>query len=117
MDLLKQHRGFLIIVTLASVLFANGICAYKEFVRAESYFALGARLMIERGEWLPPHAPDEQGLNKPPLTYWLIGFSYKIFGAGYGAGRGPGVIAGVLTLGGVYLFGVSFWRGRGGGLA
>jgi len=86
MDLLKQHRGFLIIIALASIIFANGIWAYKEFVRAESYFALGARLMIERGEWLTPHAPDEQVLNKPPLAYWLIGLSYNIFGASYGAG-------------------------------
>src|SRR5438270_11059281 len=105
MDLLKQHRGFLIIVALASVIFANGIWAYKEFVRAESYFALGARLMIERGEWLAPHAPDEQVLNKPPLTYWLIGVSYKIFGASYGASRVPSVIAALCTLGLIYSLG------------
>ena len=105
---LKQHRGFLIIVALASVLFANGIGAYKEFVRAESYFALGARLMIERGEWLAPHAPDEQVLNKPPLTYWLIGLSYKIFGASYGAARVPSMLAALLKLGVVYFLGFRF---------
>src|SRR2546430_643507 len=117
MDLLKQHRGFLIIVALASVLFANGICAYKEFVRAESYFALGARLMIERGEWLAPHAPDEQVLNKPPLTYWLIGLSYKIIGASYGAARVPSVIAALGTLGLVYFLGFRFGGTRQGILA
>ncbi|PYS68435.1 MAG: dolichyl-phosphate-mannose--protein mannosyltransferase, partial [Acidobacteria bacterium] len=105
MDWLKQHRGFLIIVVLAATLFGNGIWAYKEFVRAESYFALGARLMIERGEWLAPHAPDEQVLNKPPLTYWLIGLSYKIFGASYGAARMPSMLAALLTLGVVYSLG------------
>ncbi|MFN2576867.1 MAG: ArnT family glycosyltransferase [Pyrinomonadaceae bacterium] len=108
MDWLKQHRGFLIIVTLAAILFLNGVRAYKEFVRAESYFALGALLMIERGEWLAPHAADEQPLNKPPLTYWLIGLSYKIFGANYGAARFPSVIAALCTLAVVYFCGFQF---------
>ena len=117
MDWLKQHRGFLIIVVLAATLFGNGIWAYKEFVRAESYFALGARLMIERGEWLAPHAPDEQVLNKPPLTYWLIGLSYKIFGASYGAARMPSMLAALLTLGVVYSLGFRFGDVRQGILA
>src|SRR5438067_11456170 len=108
MDLLKQHRSFLIVIALAVIIFANGICAYREFVRAESYFALGAQLMIERGEWLAPHAPDEQVLNKPPLTYWLIGLSYEIFGASYGAARVPSVIAALGTLGLVYFLGFRF---------
>ncbi|HEX7720813.1 MAG TPA: glycosyltransferase family 39 protein [Pyrinomonadaceae bacterium] len=117
MDLLKQHRGFLIIIALAVIIFANGIWSYKEFVRAESYFALGARLMIERGEWLAPHAPDEQVLNKPPLTYWLIGLSYKIFGASYGAARAPSVIAALCTLGVIYFLGFRFGGVREGVLA
>jgi 4-amino-4-deoxy-L-arabinose transferase-like glycosyltransferase len=76
LNVLKQHRGLLIIIAFAAILFSSDIWAYKEFVRAESYFALGARLMAEQGDWLTPHAPDEQVLNKPPLTYWLIGISY-----------------------------------------
>src|SRR5438874_8552865 len=117
MDWLKQHRGFLIVIALASIIFANGIWAYKEFVRAESYFALGARLMIENGEWLAPHAPDEKVLNKPPLTYWLIALSYKIFGASYGAARVPSVIAALCTLGVIYFLGLRFGGVRRGILA
>ena len=55
-------------IAFAAVLFLSDIWIYKEFVRAESYFALGSRLMIEQGDWLTPHAPDELPLNKPPLT-------------------------------------------------
>ncbi|MDX6559909.1 MAG: hypothetical protein QOF72_2958, partial [Blastocatellia bacterium] len=80
MTLLKQHRAFFILIAFASVLFLSDIWIYKEFVRAESYFALGSRLMVEQGDWLTPHAPDEFALNKPPLTYWLIGAAYKLFG-------------------------------------
>jgi 4-amino-4-deoxy-L-arabinose transferase-like glycosyltransferase len=72
---LRQHRAFFIIIAFAALLFLSDIWIYKEFVRAESYFALGSRLMVEQGDWLTPHAPDELPLNKPPLTYWLIGAS------------------------------------------
>ena len=49
---LLKHRAFFIIITFAAVLFLSDIWIYKEFVRAESYFALGSRLMVEQGEWL-----------------------------------------------------------------
>jgi 4-amino-4-deoxy-L-arabinose transferase-like glycosyltransferase len=104
--LLNQHRAFLVVLTLAAVMFLSDIWIYKEFVRAESYFALGARLMIEQGDWLLPHAPDELALNKPPLTYWLIGISYKTFGANYGSARLPSVLAALLVLAIVYALGV-----------
>src|SRR5258708_2936716 len=93
-------------IAFAAVLFLSDIWIYKEFVRAESYFALGSRLMIEQGDWLMPHAPDELPLNKPPLTYWLIGISYKLFGVNYGSTRLPSVLAALLVLAIVYSLGV-----------
>ena len=108
MTLLKKHRAFFILIAFAATLFLSDIWVYKEFVRAESYFALGARSMVERNQWLTPHAPDELQLNKPPLTYWLIGASYKLFGASYGAARLPSVLAAMGVLAVVYLLGT--WR-------
>ena len=108
MTLLKNHRAFFILIAFAATLFLSDIWVYKEFVRAESYFALGARSMVERNQWLTPHAPDELQLNKPPLTYWLIGASYKLFGASYGAARLPSVLAAMGVLAVVYLLGT--WR-------
>ena len=95
---LKQHRAFVVLIAFAAILFLSDIWVYKEFVRAESYFALGARSMVERQEWLTPHAPDELQLNKPPLTYWFIGLSYKLFGTSYGSARLPSVVAALLVL-------------------
>ncbi len=102
---LKTHSVFLILLACAAALFLSDIWKYKEFVRAESYFAMGARLMVEQNEWLAPHAPDEFQLNKPPLTYWLIGICYKLFGASYGAARLPSALSALLTLIIVYLLG------------
>jgi 4-amino-4-deoxy-L-arabinose transferase-like glycosyltransferase len=95
---LKQHRIFFVMIVFAAVVFFSDIWLYKEFVRAESYFALGSRLMVEQGDWLTPHAPDELPLNKPPLTYWLIGASYKLFGTNYGSARLPSVLAALLVV-------------------
>jgi 4-amino-4-deoxy-L-arabinose transferase-like glycosyltransferase len=111
---LKQHRAFFIVIAFASVLFLSDIWSYKDFVRAESYFALGARLMVEQGDWLTPHAPDELPLNKPPITYWAMGASYKLFGASYGAARVPSVVAALLILALVYLLGARISGQRGG---
>jgi 4-amino-4-deoxy-L-arabinose transferase-like glycosyltransferase len=111
---LKQHRSFFILLCFAATLFLSDIQAYKEFVRAESYFALGAKLMIEDGNWLTPHAPDELPLNKPPLTYWLIGISYKLFGVSYGASRLPSVLAALATLVLVYFLGTTLANKRNG---
>lgn len=102
MTFIRQHRAFFIILAFAAVLFLSDIWIYKEFVRAESYFALGSRLMVEQGDWITPHAPDELPLNKPPLTYWLIGASYKLCGANYGSTRLPSVLAAMLVLAIVY---------------
>jgi 4-amino-4-deoxy-L-arabinose transferase-like glycosyltransferase len=106
MTALNKHRAFFILIALAAALFLSDIWCYKEFVRAESYFALGARLMVEQGEWLAPHAPDEKQLNKPPLTYWMIGVSYKLFGTNYGSARLPSVLAALGVLAIVYALGV-----------
>lgn len=105
MNVLKPHRPFFILICFAAVLFLSDIWVYREFVRAESYFALGAKLMIEEGNWLTPHAPDELPLNKPPLTYWLIAISYKLFGVNYGAARVPSALAALATLALVYFLG------------
>ena len=106
MTFFRQHRFFLLLFAFAAVLFLSDIWIYKQFVRAESYFAFGSRLMIEQGNWLMPHAPDELPLNKPPLTYWLIGISFKLFGVSYGAARLPSVLAALLVLALVYLLSI-----------
>ncbi len=98
MILLKNHRAFFVVIAFAAVLFLGDVWVFREFVRAESYFGLGARLMMEQGDWITPHAPDELPLNKPPLTYWLIGISCKLFGANYGSARLPSVLAALLTM-------------------
>lgn len=95
---------------LASLLIFTGLGAFRDFVRAESYFALGSQLMVQTGDWLSPHAPDEPVLNKPPLQYWLTGLTYKLFGAGYTTARLPSALAALSVILVTYLLGTRLFE-------
>jgi 4-amino-4-deoxy-L-arabinose transferase-like glycosyltransferase len=102
---LKLDFALLFLLTLAALVIFSNLGAFRDFVRAESYFALGSRLMVETGGWLTPHAPDEPVLNKPPLQYWLTGLAYKLFGASYTSARLPSSLAALSVLLTTYLLG------------
>src|SRR5919202_254163 len=64
--------------------------------------------MLERGDWVVPTIDDEPYLAKPPLIYWIVGASYKLFGSQSTlVGRLPGALACLLTALGVLVIG---WR-------
>src|SRR5438128_2302945 len=48
---------------------------------ADSFYAEVAREMNLRHDWITPYANDLRFLEKPPLFYWLISISYKVFGS------------------------------------
>jgi 4-amino-4-deoxy-L-arabinose transferase-like glycosyltransferase len=71
----------------------------------ESRYAEIAREMTLRGEWVVPYLQGEPYLDKPPLLYWLVGLSYRVFGVHDWAAR---LVPALATHGSVllvYLFG------------
>jgi 4-amino-4-deoxy-L-arabinose transferase-like glycosyltransferase len=48
-----------------------------------------ARNMITSGDWVTPRLDGIIYLEKPPLIYWLIAFSFKVFGVHDWAARVP----------------------------
>src|SRR6266478_3955980 len=48
---------------------------------ADSFYAEVAREMNVRLDWITPYANELRFLEKPPLFYWLISLSYKVFGS------------------------------------
>jgi len=60
---------------------------------SESYYAETPREMIESGDYLAPRFNYQQRSQKPPLTYWVIVLSYKIFGVSEFAVRLPSALA------------------------
>jgi len=61
----------------------------------EGRYAEIAREMIERGDWLVPHLWYVPHLDKPPVTYWLVAASLKLFGLNAWAVRLPLALAGL----------------------
>jgi 4-amino-4-deoxy-L-arabinose transferase-like glycosyltransferase len=102
---IRPHIAFLLVISFAAVLYFSYLGDTRQFLRAESYFALGAKMMLETGDRLLMHSPEELPLNKPPLQYWLIGLSFDSLGVDYGPARVPSGIFALLTLVLVYIFG------------
>lgn len=71
--------GLLIALTTAIYVGSAGIPALLD--DADSFYAEVAREMTLRGDWITPYANTLRYLEKPPLFYWLIQLSYKLFGA------------------------------------
>ncbi|MCQ9208632.1 MAG: glycosyltransferase family 39 protein, partial [Omnitrophica bacterium] len=66
----------------------------------EGRYAEISREMVESGDWLTPRLNYIKHFDKPPITYWLIGASFKVFGLNEFAGHLPLV---TLGLGGIIL--------------
>ncbi|MGB8700441.1 MAG: glycosyltransferase family 39 protein [Thermosynechococcaceae cyanobacterium] len=83
-----------ILLLAALVLLTFDIGHYGLFEPHEGHFAGVAREMTLRGDWVTPFLNGSPYLNKPPLLYWLIAISYRIFGINEFAARLPIALAG-----------------------
>lgn len=65
----------------------------------EGRYVDGALQMLDSGNYLmPAYSPDELNFSKPPLTYWIIAASLKLFGRNTWAARVPYALAYLLTI-------------------
>jgi len=74
--------------------------------RAEIYFVDAARAMVEGGDYLVPRYRGEAFFDKPPLTYWLMAGSFRVFGFTLAAARLVPVAAALALLA------ATAWLGR-----
>ncbi|HEY3173417.1 MAG TPA: glycosyltransferase family 39 protein [Thermoanaerobaculia bacterium] len=64
----------------------------------EAMYTFPPLQMLRTGDYLVPHYEHGPFLEKPPLTWWILAGSYKIFGTTIFAARLPGAIAALLTI-------------------
>jgi 4-amino-4-deoxy-L-arabinose transferase-like glycosyltransferase len=83
-----------ILIFAAFLLLTFGLGQYGLFEPHEGHFAGVAREMILQGNWVTPTLNGAPYLNKPPLLYWLIATSFRIFGFQEFAARLPIALAG-----------------------
>jgi 4-amino-4-deoxy-L-arabinose transferase-like glycosyltransferase len=61
----------------------------------EAEYAEVGREMLETGDWISPQLNYVLFLNKPPLSYWMIALSARVFGVNEFAARLPSALAGL----------------------
>ena len=92
----SQKAGYYLILIACILFFGNH--AISLWDQDEAAYAGFAKQMIESGNWLMPEFMWSEVHRKPPLHFWNIALSYKIFGVNEFAVRFPSVLSVLLTL-------------------
>jgi 4-amino-4-deoxy-L-arabinose transferase-like glycosyltransferase len=109
-----RHALFVILIALAGLLHVATIGSGDLYSQTEGQYAGGAREMVETHHWLLPTNNGAPRLQKPPLLYWLIIISFKLFGVNAAAARLPVALAVVASAALIFLIGEKlsdYWRG------
>src|SRR5204862_6666933 len=75
-----RHALFAILIALATLVHFGTIGIGDLYRETEGQYGAAAREMIQSGQYLLPTNDSSPRLQKPPLPYWLIIGSYKLFG-------------------------------------
>ena len=70
--------GALFLLTVLSYGFYNAYLPITDPV--ESNYVLSAITMLKHNSWISPMIYDHVWYDKPPLTYWALMITYKLFG-------------------------------------
>jgi 4-amino-4-deoxy-L-arabinose transferase-like glycosyltransferase len=109
-----RHALFVILIALAALLHVATIGSGDLYSQTEGQYAGAAREMVETHHWLLPTNNAAPRLQKPPLLYWLIIISFKLFGVSAATARLPVALAVVACTALIFLIGeklTDYWRG------
>jgi 4-amino-4-deoxy-L-arabinose transferase-like glycosyltransferase len=109
-----RHALFVILIALAALLHIATIGSGDLYSQTEGQYAGAAREMVETHRWFMPTNDGAPRLQKPPLLYWLVIVSFKLFGVNAAAARLPVALAVVASTALIFLIGeklTDYWRG------
>jgi len=109
-----RHALFGSLLALAALLHLTTIGWGDLYSHTEGQYAGAAREMIQAHQWLLPTNDGLPRLPKPPLLYWLIVGSFKIFGINSAAARLPIALATIASVALTFLIAEKlrdYWRG------
>jgi 4-amino-4-deoxy-L-arabinose transferase-like glycosyltransferase len=101
-------KRFILIVILALAIapYFMKLGASSLWDANEAFYAETPREMLESGDYINPSFNYKPRFNKPPLSYWVVAASYKLFGVSEAAERLP------LAFGALMLILTAFFLGR-----
>jgi 4-amino-4-deoxy-L-arabinose transferase-like glycosyltransferase len=109
-----RHALFVCLIALAALLHLVTIGWGDLYGHTEGQYAGAAREMLEEHQLLEPSNDGLPRLRKPPLLYWTIMASFKLFGVNSGAARLPIALSIIATVALTFLIGeklAGYWRG------
>jgi 4-amino-4-deoxy-L-arabinose transferase-like glycosyltransferase len=93
---LKQHRAFLLVALFAAAVYLGCILSPPSLMDdVDAVQAQIARNMFASGDWVTARLDGVAYLEKPPLFYWMIAGSYRLFGVHDWAARLPVVLSAI----------------------
>src|SRR5215467_4855599 len=115
---LAGRRGQSVVLLVAAVIFLGCIVSPPGLMDdMDATQAQIARIMLDSGDWVTARINGIIYLEKPPLKYWLIAISFRIFGVHDWAARIPTALAAVLLCWVTTLFGTWAFGARAGAYA
>lgn len=110
-------NSFWIILT-AGLVCLTGLGATHLWDDDETLYSSCAREMLARGDWVTPTFNGNLFADKPPLVYWMMIGSFKLWGVNEFAARFPSALCALLTAWVTYQLGrilfcerAGFWAG------
>ena len=111
---MSRRLSILLLLALSLGIFVGTAARPPLLDDADSSHAIASREMVQTGNWVVLHINGIRYLEKPPLHYWLVAASYKIFGATTFATRLPLALAIVGLVLMIYALGRQFFGERAG---
>src|SRR6478735_1121126 len=99
------RRGSLLLVLLLPAAILYPTLDFHLLEPDEGRYAQIPKEMHTHNSWVVPTLQGEPYLDKPPLTYWLVALSYRVFGVSPEAARLVPALCVHLTILAVYLIG------------
>src|SRR5512137_733665 len=94
----KRLAGYIgILLVLSYVFLFSGLGSYSLKEPDEGRYAEIPREMVESGDYTVPRLNDVRYFEKPPLLYWAVSLSYKVFGISEWSFRFPNALAAALS--------------------
>jgi 4-amino-4-deoxy-L-arabinose transferase-like glycosyltransferase len=103
---MRQRPILLLVLAAAVVPYFVGLGDSSIWDANEAFYTETPRQMIETGDFVTPRFNGQPRLNKPVLSYWIVGAFYQVFGVSVGVERlaiamgAVGLIAGTFVLAG-----------------
>ncbi len=91
-------------MSLSYIFLFSGLGSYSLKEPDEGRYAEIPREMVQSGDYTVPRLNDVRYFEKPPLLYWAVSLSYKVFGVSEWSFRFPNALAALLCVFSLFLF-------------